>query len=1656
MIDILVNTIEEYNRNSDYLTTVFNTNIGQYLQNMFPQLNQYDMNIIKQLTLYMIEYISVRYGFEKEFAYKQWTKNNGRDSISLSLTLIPYINNDAYDKITNLTDIIFKKNQNESTIKYNLLELDRQEALKSYFPYSNFSLGLLNNNNDNILELNKEGMHIIYYCIENNFISMLETIKITNGKLYVNWLNIIPLVDYKKSQFYNTSMDEINQLSKVIKDHVITNVLELHKILKNNKGLYLGDYYNVFINGYFESIKQIKWVIFCRNINNTYYYMIQYLNKMIDLTPILNNNDYNSMNEIEILNFNNTIKSWIYNLSNNKAIYLDIEWEFNILKNIFSFMVFNYTKLRLLDNSITSLFGDIDTTLDGLDLDKVEIDIDTLKINRTKVIECLTLLKPEYLWEYIKEVLNKLSATIYGKYLINKNAIEMDFFNINSGGGYMNLKNLYNIAKNLTHNINDDEHFLVIGYNYKSLSLENINRFFTMYLSTSIDVWLPLPNNIKHQEGKRKYDYDTIISNIEACWNNIKYDLVWDYLNDNGLLSTFNTSADGADITDESTLMNVETEMKTKSIQNKLKLFFKSNKELFNCNYFLTNKPYNMLKKISNKTYIENLTESITSYTMYANDWISQLNFYRKYIHHTIMFITGSTGTGKSTQVPKLALYALKMYDYKMNGMAICTQPRIPPTVEVASRISFEMGVPIIETKENDKEKYSSDLFYIQYKHAQSSHIKKYTNHLSLRMVTDGTLLEELINNPVLKVTVKTPVENNRRTNIFGIDNMYDIVMVDEAHEHNTNMDLILTLMRQACMYNNSLRLLIISATMDDDEPIYRTYYKLVNDNILYPIKQPLTLHPIFGGIESNGEINIDGYFISSYYLDRRFHISVPKQTTLYKIEEIYNENIELLFTDDMKENAKIAQEHSYETIKLICKQSVIGDILLFSVGEAEIKEAVTELNKILPANVIAIPFYSRMNSKYRDIITDINKYIGKIRNNKLNIAEEWGENYVESKYMPEGTYKRAVIVATNVAEASLTIDTLKYVVDTGFEKVSRYDVNLDTDKMELEPISESSRIQRRGRIGRVSNGTVYYMYGKNKRANILPKYKITMNYLYHGFLKLATKHIDDYYMIDGDMNPYAYKTFIEKFPLALKNNQYTETTNVYKFNLFQILKEQYLIYDIPFEDYYFYPFNELIKTEIPDYLNRLEDGFHAYQLKDLKGQFYIIHPYETLLTRNIMGNIIKLKNKEIDIIDNELYNSMHANTNFKLFYLPFNSDDVNSEKTIYKKTVYFEKIDEIMGLTKTSEADAAILLLMSSYNLLYEGCMIVSMLKTINGNIGNLMDDTNLMESYNKVREVFGSDSDITSLYNICQLLRTKFSNMYVYTIYNNKSVLDAFKREYMTIYKEYKKNNFNQIKDSLNLMNSLYYNGKLDSDKGFLLWIKSSGKFRKMLLDDIMKYNSSIEQVCKQFNLKYSTIRMYYNNLIDLLIPIISADADYEMDYDMINPFMWAKKLNSTMLKIVSKNTIEEKINICIFLSNPLFFSVMFIEGYKNMSNVVCKIKPFIKGTLNTLCTDIGSYICYYNYNVSDNSMSIIYNININKLSTYYPFFYNPTNIKNIYIKKKEGDVHLDIIKFNSNEWNSLIMSINNSFSKLSYERFPLNNMELPIIQEYIKYKK
>lgn len=1647
MIDELITEINKIK--FEFINEPFKMEVLKYLKYLMPKLNFYDVNILFNLTLVLIEEISIRYNFNKDVGYYQWTKNNGRDISSLCLTLIPYIGDNNYDIIENLKDIIFKSDND--IINTDILNMERKDALKKYFPYSNFTLGLLDKKNNTLFNLYEKYQHTIYHCIENNFVSMLETIKITNGKLFVNWINIIPNHNYKLSSFYNKSMDELNQMEAVMRLQINQNnkddenYKKVIHLIKTNRGLWYGDYYNVFTNGFFNSIKKIKWFIYNTKLpNNEYYYQIQYLNKLINLDTCFKYSDYNSLPDIDKIKFENDFNKLSNNLKNNIVSFIDINFEFNLVKNILSFMYYNYSKTSLLDKSLISIFDDIDVIESSYDIDPVYLQVN--KISKKKTIESLSKISSETLWDYLRESINILLSTPYAKYLVKNNKmtnmshIDMDFFNINNTK--MNLKNLYNIAKILSHDTFGGDYEL-IGMNFKCLSEAYVFRFMLYFLRPDMITNINIQKNIELQEVDN-YNYNDIMAELQNAWNEIKVDLVWDYLYDNGLLSTFNINLD---ITDNNLMQISDVNVKNKKIQSGLKTFLNKNKYLFDCPYFLTNEPYNKLKitddKNNVKSYSDILTNSLINYTFYANDWISQLNFFNHFINKSVMYVTGSTGTGKSTQVPKLVMYALKMYDYKNDGKVVCTQPRIPPTQGNAKRIAKEMGVDIVDVNRfNDKVEHKTDNYYVQYKHMKDNHIKKYSSHLTLKMVTDGTLLEELLKNPPLKKSSKA--EFDEKTNdqhvVLDIENLYDVVMVDEAHEHNTNMDLILTLMRQACMYNNALRLIIVSATMDDDEPIYRSYYKLINDNIVHPIKQPI-LHPILNKY----------FFVDSYYLDRRIHISVPKQSYSYNITEYYDEEIEKQMTINMTENAKLAQNKSYNIVKMICETSITGEILLFSIGKEEIKEAVRVLNRIIPASTIALPFYSEMNDKYKDIIAEIDKKIMYIRNKKENIAEEWAEDFLEKKDVPEGTYKRAVIIATNVAEASITIETLKYVVDTGYSKVNRYDDKNDSSNINVEPISESSRIQRKGRVGRTSEGTVYYIYGKNKRLFVPPRYGITLGDFHNSFIKLASQNQESskgsYW--NENYSPYMYNLFRENIKNIKTGYVASDASSrLYINNIYSIIFEQFFLLNEPVESYYFYNFNEL-QTHLPEYLDRIEDGYTTYTLVDLYGDFYIIHPYENNIGRNILGEIIYFNNLRVSVLDIYIYNNMFINIKNKLLYVPIIiKDKTKIEKEYNKRTEYYDRISEVMNIVKMEEKDAIILYICAGFNILFEGCQIIAMIKSIN-DMSGIIKQSLQNDYYNEVKNIFGSNSDITSIYKITSLLKNKFPDLLIYKVYNNLTVLEKFRTKYNDILREYRRKNYSVIKDSIDLMNWLYYNGYLDSDKGFLHWIKSSGTFKKLLLNDINK--APIEKVCDDYYLNYNKVMEYYENLVNLVISILSADIEYDKEYKKVNPFIEAKKINSYLVKLINTN-IEEQLNYAFFISQPLFFSVMFENGYKSMSTNDCSIKKFVKGNLNTLCNNISSYIGYYS--IKNNQMSIIYNIDINKLCYYNPFHYNPTYITNIQIYNKKSVITYK--QFHSNEWNKLIMVINNTYSNLVFDIFPLNNPHFKIIQDYSKQYK
>ena len=220
-----------------------------------------------------------------------------------------------------------------------------------------------------------------------------------------------------------------------------------------------------------------------------------------------------------------------------------------------------------------------------------------------------------------------------------------------------------------------------------------------------------------------------------------------------------------------------------------------------------------------------------------------------------------------------------------------------------------------------------------------------------------------------------------------------------------------------------------------------------------------------------------------------------------------------------------------------------------------------------------------------------------------------------------------------------------------------------------VQPISEASRLQRKGRVGRTSSGTVYYMYEKNAREKIKPKYNITNDDFHLSFLKLLnkstkeTQYIEETFddddniisskstnierqIITNSFSPYNYEKFVN-FKEIIKDNRIKEEY-FYKKNLHNIYLKQYLNEnEIDIKQYFTDIYND--DDDIPIELIKFETGYKDVQLFDLNGSLYIIHPYETKINRNINNEIIIFNGKKNNIINERIFDNMlkkHGNKN--------------------------------------------------------------------------------------------------------------------------------------------------------------------------------------------------------------------------------------------------------------------------------------------------------------------------------------------------------------------------------------------------------------------------
>lgn len=337
---------------------------------------------------------------------------------------------------------------------------------------------------------------------------------------------------------------------------------------------------------------------------------------------------------------------------------------------------------------------------------------------------------------------------------------------------------------------------------------------------------------------------------------------------------------------------------------------------------------------------------------------------------HQVVVVAGETGSGKTTQLPKICLELGRGLD----GVIGHTQPRRIAARAVAERLSEELGVELGTT--------------VGY---QVRFTDQSSRDTLVKVMTDGILLAELQRDRELR--------------------RYDTIIIDEAHERSLNIDFILGYLKQLLPRRPDLKVVITSATIDPDK--FARHFA-----------DPVTGEPA-PVIEVSGR---------TFPVEIRYRPLVdpdrPEQDERDMITGIC-EAVEELWTERPPGG------------------STDRDILVFLSGEREIRDAADALNGMkLPATEV-VPLYARLSSAEQHRV--FQRHTG-----------------------------RRIVLATNVAETSLTVPGIRYVVDTGTARISRYSQRTKVQRLPIEPVSQASANQRSGRCGRVSEGIAVRLYSED------------------------------------------------------------------------------------------------------------------------------------------------------------------------------------------------------------------------------------------------------------------------------------------------------------------------------------------------------------------------------------------------------------------------------------------------------------------------------------------------------------------------------------------------------------------------------------------------
>lgn len=1240
-------------------------NVIKYL---FPQLIINHQTLLHKYLIKLINIIINSFYIENYKYY--FFENNYRNCKWLLLLLLPFINTsiEQYDKIINLNDIYTKK----------VKEVDIKIETPKYI-WSNIQYSICNRNPIKERNFNEQ-------YIEQNYYLMVETILTCAHKLFPDWENIIQYsinhLDYivhKKSDFYISKLDrelieKLNKLYDATNDIIINNKLEDIDIVNDfniNKNelpvkklhyLYTGTIYDTIANCLYKSIKDIHFLLHdiqCKISDNMdYYYPF--------ILVIENIFDLNKMNFIEWDNHDEQLDKYKTNI---QIIWTEMlsSAERNIGYSINEISLNNINLRLLLILLLVSFDSKSKNIYNAKEDGYISISnsgIETENMSYDDIKSSLDSINIKYIYKFIIDCITEFKHTWYGSKLFNIqnrqiiSSIEYKNTNI------VTINFTYYFAKLLV--TNDKKESYALYWNSlndasKTIILNRLNKStklikwfnLTQYLKKIININLIFSDDLKKIitiDDLNKEQNLEIIHN--ELYNNIKKDLtetIFNCLITNGIFTAIHNTS-------------VQQSLDKKSS------IWESSFSFLTCTrykYMDVIPVYNKYGEIEKTVDIFDIFKKNNLAQFDVYNFISQIGFVNKFMNNRVSFITAATGAGKTSQVPKLYLYYLKAILMNTKGRVVLTTPRIKPTVDTATAASYSFGVPIFIDK-NETNNY-----YVQLQYKGNSHKNNMANNLILKIITDGSLLLEL-NNPICKYISRD--KNTNDIKYIDTQNLYDVIIIDEAHEHNKNIDLILTMIRFQLNINNSIKLVIMSATLDDDEHIYRRFYRDINDNRKFPLSNFI----------SNNELD-------RINIDRRFHLSPPDKTTLFSIKEIYE-----------------PRKTPVEIVLDILNNSNTGDILLFQPGVSDINKIISEINEQTNKNIIAIPYLRTLSNYHKD-------FVGEIDKNKKNLHISKKDYFASTLDLTQGVsnYDRIIIVATNIAEASITISSLKYVIDTGTHKVVSYDSKRNLTSINLLPIAEINRVQRKGRVGRSSDGYVYYTYEKGSRKNNLVNYNITNENIIYDILNLY-QNINDTEFISYDPN---YKDHFK---------YYKTLETITDANIVKLIKNQYYANNM---FYTYYGNKEMYDYELYKFRNKYyNSGYNYASIIDTNATFYIIHPDENKMTRNIIGNVITTDKNFVILTNNTIFSLKIDAFMKKLTQENFIIKDTG--KTRYGKN--FLRLTECINL---GEAETNIdyikcILIALAYNCEYKMAKIIAVLLVTNGDCGLLL----LRDSSNRI----------------------------------------------------------------------------------------------------------------------------------------------------------------------------------------------------------------------------------------------------------------------------------------------------------------------------------